>query len=62
MRNFFFLIIFLPFLSSAQDPKVLDSRYKLELIGKNPDIVTPIGICVDEKDRLLIIESQHSPA
>ena len=46
----------------AEAPKVLDSRYSLELIAENPDIVTPIGMCIDEKGTLLIIESHtHHP-
>ena len=44
------------------EPKVLDSRYTLELVGANPDIVTPVGMCIDETGTLLIIESHtHHP-
>lgn len=46
----------------AEAPKVLDSRYSLELIATNPEIVTPVGMCIDDKGTLLIIESHtHHP-
>jgi putative membrane-bound dehydrogenase-like protein len=38
-------------------PKILDSRLKLELFAAEPQIVTPTGIAVDEKGRVLCIES-----
>src|SRR5438132_1929673 len=43
--------------SNAAEPHVTDSRYKLELIAKEPQIVTPIGMAFDRKGRLLVIES-----
>ncbi len=43
-------------------PRVMDDRLKIELFAKEPDIVTPIGIVVDERDRLLVLESNtHFP-
>jgi putative membrane-bound dehydrogenase-like protein len=43
-------------------PRVMDSRLTIELLAKEPDIVTPIGIVVDERDRLLVLESNtHFP-
>lgn len=41
----------------AADPVVHDARLSLELVAENPDIVTPIGIALDQKNRLLVIES-----
>src|SRR4051794_1137358 len=41
----------------AAKPRVANSRYKLELVAEQPQIVTPIGAAFDRKGRLLIIES-----
>src|SRR3954468_23654324 len=41
----------------AAEPRVTDNRYKLKLIASEPQIVTPIGMVFDRKDRLLVIES-----
>src|SRR5262245_24034268 len=38
-------------------PRVTSDRYKLELVAKEPDVVTPIGMSFDRQGRLLIIES-----
>ncbi|MGC3967488.1 MAG: hypothetical protein QM775_09000 [Pirellulales bacterium] len=38
-------------------PKVLDDRLQLELILQEPDIVTPTGLTIDAKGRVLVIES-----
>jgi putative membrane-bound dehydrogenase-like protein len=38
-------------------PKVLDSRLVLERIAAEPEIVTPTGIAVDGRGRVLVIES-----
>jgi putative membrane-bound dehydrogenase-like protein len=43
-------------------PRCLDDRLTIELFAKEPDIVTPVGIVVDERDRLLVLESNtHFP-
>lgn len=43
-------------------PKVHDPGLQIELITTEPDIVTPIGIAIDEKDALYVLESHtHSP-
>ena len=56
------LALFLAGSLQADSPKVLDSRYSLELISENPNIVTPIGMCIDDNGTLLIIESHtHHP-
>jgi putative membrane-bound dehydrogenase-like protein len=41
----------------AAEPRVIDNRYKLELIASDPQIVTPIGMAFDRKGRMLVIES-----
>ncbi len=46
----------------AAEPRVADSRYKLELVAGDPEIVTPIGMAFDRKGRLLVVESHtHEP-
>ncbi len=41
---------------------VLDDRLVLSLVAEEPDIVTPIGIAIDDKDRLYVLESHtHLP-
>ncbi|WP_246255799.1 PVC-type heme-binding CxxCH protein [Cyclobacterium plantarum] len=41
---------------------VLDERLELTLMKQDPEIVTPIGIAVDEKDRVYVLESHtHLP-
>lgn len=41
----------------AAPPRVTNNRYKLELVAREPDIVTPTGMAFDRQGRLLIIES-----
>jgi putative membrane-bound dehydrogenase-like protein len=49
-------------MSFAQPPRVTVDRYKLELVAKEPEIVTPVGMTFDAKGRLLVIESHtHQP-
>jgi putative membrane-bound dehydrogenase-like protein len=43
--------------AQAAEPRVLVDGCQLELIAKEPDIVTPIGTAVDAKGRLLVVES-----
>lgn len=38
-------------------PQVADSKYQLEQIAGDQDIVTPIGVTIDRKGRLLVVES-----
>ena len=38
-------------------PKVLDDRLQIQLIAAEPEVVTPTGIAVDERGRVLVIES-----
>jgi putative membrane-bound dehydrogenase-like protein len=41
----------------AAEPRVLLDGAKLELIAREPDIATPIGMAFDQKGRLLVVES-----
>src|SRR5262249_51135216 len=38
-------------------PRVMDDRLVIELVTKEPDIVTPTGIAVDERGRIWCIEN-----
>lgn len=38
-------------------PRVVDDRLQLELILQEPDIVTPTGLTIDARGRVLVIES-----
>jgi len=38
-------------------PRVLDERLKIELFAADPDIVTPCGLAVDARGRVLVVES-----
>ena len=43
-------------------PKVMDERLVLLIAAGDPEIVTPIGIAIDDKDRIYVLESHtHSP-
>src|SRR5688500_6531455 len=46
----------------AEMPKVPDGRPQLQLVRNSPEVRTPTGIGVDEKGRVLVIESHtHFP-
>jgi len=48
----------LPLALFAEDhPKSPDQRIVIELVAESPDIVTPTGVGVDSKGRVLVIES-----
>jgi putative membrane-bound dehydrogenase-like protein len=61
MRRLFVavLLTLLPALAHAAEPRLLVDQpgFGLELVAKEPDIVTPIGMAFDTKGRLLVIES-----
>jgi putative membrane-bound dehydrogenase-like protein len=43
-------------------PRMHDDRLELTLFASEPDIVTPIGIAIDTRDRIFVIESHtHMP-
>jgi putative membrane-bound dehydrogenase-like protein len=44
-------------IAHAQLPTVADDRLVIELVAKEPDIVTPTGIAVDESGRIWCIEN-----
>src|SRR6185436_3624778 len=43
--------------ADVEFPKVLDERLQLQLVAAEPDVRTPTGIAVDDKGRVLVIES-----
>ncbi len=43
--------------ATVKIPRVVDDRLKLELFAAEPEIVTPTGIAIDAKGRVLAIES-----
>ncbi|MGD9648335.1 MAG: PVC-type heme-binding CxxCH protein [Pirellulales bacterium] len=43
--------------SLADPPRVLDERLVIERIAAEPDIVTPTGLAVDARGRVLVVES-----
>jgi putative membrane-bound dehydrogenase-like protein len=50
--------------AAAELPRPLDDRLRLELVAREPDIVTPTGLAVDESGRVWVIENNthHRPA
>ena len=57
-RPFTFLMAALAPLLLADSPKSTDPRVVMELIADAPDIVTPTGLGVDARGRVLVIESR----
>lgn len=58
----FLLLLLALSADAAEMPKVNDPRLKLEVFAEAPDIVTPAGIAVDAKGRVLVVESHtHFP-
>lgn len=53
---FFFISLKISY-ANLNTPKTLDNRFKIELVAKEPDIVTPVGACFNHKGQLLVIES-----
>ncbi len=48
--------------TAAGEPQVQISGLTLELVAREPDIVTPIGVTFDHRGRLLVVESHtHFP-
>lgn len=47
-----------PLPPGVEMPVVADPRLKIELFAAEPDIVTPIGIAVDRRGRVIVVESQ----
>lgn len=48
--------------SDEETPKLADDRLAITLFAESPDIVTPIGMTIDARDRVFVIESHtHQP-
>ncbi|MBI4660269.1 MAG: dehydrogenase [Verrucomicrobia bacterium] len=48
--------------AEIQPPSVTDPRLQLGLFASEPDIVTPIGLAVDQRNRIFVLESHtHTP-
>ncbi len=53
----FVSVVLVAAVSLAGPPQVTDKRLKIELFAESPQIVTPIGIAVDAKGRVFVVES-----
>lgn len=51
------LILLAAVAAPVEIPRMVDPRLKIELVAAEPDVVTPTGIAVDERGRVLCIES-----
>lgn len=55
-------LLFLTSVALADLPIVLEPGHVLTLFAESPEIVTPIGMAIDENDRVFVIESHtHNP-
>lgn len=52
-----FLSALIALAANPEAPKVLDDRLQLQLVAAEPEVVTPTGLAVDQKGRVLVIES-----
>ncbi len=57
MKRSLFLLLALPAVAEVTPPQVLDPNLKIELIAAEPDINTPVGIAVDKKGRVFVVEN-----
>ena len=57
MRVFLLFIVFSLTLFGGEIPKSTDPRITVELVAQTPDILTPTGLGIDSKGRILVIES-----
>ncbi len=56
------MLLLLAVQEAAAQPKCVDPRVRVTLFASDPAIVTPIGIAVDGKGRILVVESHtHMP-
>jgi putative membrane-bound dehydrogenase-like protein len=51
------LLLVTAFVARGDEPRSLDSRLSIERFAGEPDVVTPTGITVDGRGRVLVIES-----
>jgi putative membrane-bound dehydrogenase-like protein len=57
----FVVLLFSLHTFAADVPQVLDDRLQIQLVAGEPQIVTPIGLAIDPKGRLFVVESHtHS--
>lgn len=59
MIRFPFVLLFVisRVLGEVVPPQVLDANLEMELISQEPEINTPVGIAVDSKDRVFVVEN-----
>ena len=50
-------LLFFAMPALAKPPVVTDDRLVIELVAREPDLVTPTGMAVDEKGRVWVIEN-----
>ncbi len=69
LRKVWFVLLTLPLSTGCEDsshkrphPWVIDPDLQLELIVQDPDIVTPIGLTIDSKDQIYVLESHTHQA
>jgi putative membrane-bound dehydrogenase-like protein len=55
--NALFLFAVSTIAADITPPQVLDDRLQLQLVAADPDVVTPTGLAVDDRGRVLVIES-----
>jgi putative membrane-bound dehydrogenase-like protein len=51
------LVLLATLTADITPPQALDDRLQLQLVAAEPDVVTPTGLTVDAKGRVLVIES-----
>jgi putative membrane-bound dehydrogenase-like protein len=56
-RSLVFLLFLFPAVAQAAPPTITDDRLVLELVAREPEIVTPTGLAVDERGRVWVIEN-----
>lgn len=56
-RSLTAILLTIPAAAEILPPQVLDANLKIELIAAEPEINTPVGIAVDAKGRLFVVEN-----
>ena len=58
----FLLVVLICGSSRGQEVRIHDPNWKVHLFASDPEIVTPIGMCVDDRGQVFVIESHtHHP-
>ena len=63
-RSVILVVVLVAFGAGAgpDTPRVNDPRLRLSLVASDPEIVTPVGLAIDQGGRLFVLESHtHSP-